>query len=162
KRKADAVAGLMRLKASLPADAAEALQRHLEALGERESDLASLDGKLQSALSQLHGDALELRVVPIDTVLQRLPRTARELAQSQGKRVHVRIEGRDQRIDKSVAQQLLEPLMHMVRNAIDHGIEPPSVREAAGKPPTATLTLIASQRASEFRLEIGDDGAGLD
>src|SRR5262249_13566177 len=101
RRKADALAGLQRLRASLSAQEAAELQRHLETLREREGDLAQLDGKLAAALSQLHGDALDLRVVPIDTVLSRLPRTARELAESQGKRVHVRIEGRDARIDKS-------------------------------------------------------------
>ncbi|MBI1779279.1 MAG: Hpt domain-containing protein [Proteobacteria bacterium] len=162
RRKADALSGLHRMRETLPVAIAAELGRHLETLRERETELAALDGKLATALSQLHADALDLRVVPVETVLARLPRVAREVAQSQGKRVHIRIEGREVRIDKSVVQQLLEPLMHMMRNAVDHGIETPAEREAAGKKPTATITLSALQRASEFRLEVADDGRGLD
>jgi two-component system chemotaxis sensor kinase CheA len=161
RRKAEALAGLTRLRDRLPAAAAAELGRHLDALREREGDLADLDRRLSTSVSQLHADALDLRVVPVETVLARLPRIARDLAQRQNKLVHIRIEGREVRIDKSVVQQLLDPLMHMMRNAVDHGIEAPEIRRAAGKPETATITLRALQRASEFHLEVIDDGCGL-
>lgn len=162
RRKIDAMTGLSRLREKLPPLLAAELSRHLEGLKEREAEMAAADARLATALSQLHADALDLRVVPVETVLAHLPRVTRELAQRQGKAVRIRLKGRDVRIDKSVVQQLLDPLMHMMRNAVDHGIETPQARAAAGKSQTATITLRARQRASEFRLEVSDDGRGLD
>jgi len=162
RRRLDAVTGLARLREKLPLALAEELGRHLDALKEREAEMAAADARLATALSQLHADALDLRVVPVETVLAHLPRVTRELAQRQGKAVRIRLKGRDVRIDKSVVQQLLDPLMHMMRNAVDHGVETPAARAAAGKGQTATITLRARQRASEFRLEVSDDGRGLD
>ncbi len=161
RRQLDAMTGLARLREQLPPALAAELGRHLEALKEREAEMAAAESRLATALSQLHADALDLRVVPVETVLAHLPRVARELAQRQGKAVRVRLKGRDVRIDKSVVQQLLDPLMHMMRNAVDHGIETPEARAAAGKSQTATIMLRARQRASEFRLEVSDDGRGL-
>ena len=161
RRHLDAMTGLYRLREQLPPALAVELGRHLEALKEREAEMTAADGRLATALSQLHADALDLRVVPVETVLAHLPRVARELTQRQGKAVRIRLKGRDVRIDKSVVQQLLDPLMHMMRNAVDHGIETPEARAAAGKSQTATIMLRARQRASEFRLEVSDDGRGL-
>lgn len=161
RRQIEAMTGLARLREQLPPALAAELGRHLEALKEREAEMAAAESRLATALSQLHADALDLRVVPVETVLAHLPRVARELAQRQGKAVRVRLKGRDVRIDKSVVQQLLDPLMHMMRNAVDHGIETPEARAAAGKGQTATIMLRARQRASEFRLEVSDDGRGL-
>ena len=162
RRKLDAMTGLSRLRDKLPPLLAVELGRLLEGLKEREAEMAAADARLATALSQLHADALDLRVVPVETVLAHLPRVTRELAQRQGKAIRIRLKGRDVRIDKSVVQQLLDPLMHMMRNAVDHGIETPAQRAAAGKSQTATITLRARQRASEFRLEVSDDGRGLD
>jgi two-component system chemotaxis sensor kinase CheA len=162
RRKLDAMTGLSRLREKLPAPLAAELGRHLEALKERDAELIAADARLATALSHLHADALDLRVVPVETVLAHLPRMARELAQRQGKAVRIRLKGRDVRIDKTVVQQLLDPLMHMMRNAVDHGIETPAARAAAGKSQTATIMLRARQRASEFRLEVSDDGRGID
>jgi two-component system chemotaxis sensor kinase CheA len=161
RRRLDAMTGLSRLREKLPPALAAELGRHFESLKERESEMVAADARLATALSQLHADALDLRIVPVETVLAHLPRVARELAQRQGKAVRVRLKGREVRIDKSVVQQLLDPLMHMMRNAVDHGIETPEARAAAGKGQTATITLRARQRASEFRLEVSDDGRGL-
>ncbi len=162
RRKLDAMSGLSRLREKLPPLLAVEFGRLLEGLKEREAEMAAADARLATALSQLHADALDLRVVPVETVLAHLPRVTRELAQRQGKAIRIRLKGRDVRIDKSVMQQLLDPLMHMMRNAVDHGIETPAQRAAAGKSQTATITLRARQRASEFRLEVSDDGRGLD
>src|SRR6185437_7940585 len=118
--------------------------------------------QISGLLSRLHQTALDLRVVPVDAVFNRLPRMVRDLAQQHGKSVDLVLEGRDVRIDKSMVEALSDPLIHMVRNALDHGIEPPAERAAAGKPERARLTLRAAERASEIHIEVADDGRGLD
>jgi len=85
----------------------------------------------------------------------------RTLAQEQGKNVRLTLEGRDVRVDKSMVELLVDPLMHMVRNAVDHGIEPPDERARAGKPPQASVTLGAVQRGGEVQVQVSDDGRGL-
>ena len=125
---------------------------------ERDRRLLESEEALGGMLSRLHQSALELRVVPIDLVFNRLPRLVRDLAQHQGKSVELALEGRDVRIDKSMVDALADPLIHMVRNAVDHGIEPPAERAAAGKPERAHLTLRAEQRGAEIRIEVVDDG----
>jgi two-component system, chemotaxis family, sensor kinase CheA len=129
---------------------------------DRDRRLLESEEGIAGMLSRLHQSALELRVVPIDLVFNRLPRLLRDLAQHQGKSVELALEGRDVRIDKSMVDLLADPLIHMVRNAVDHGIEPPSERRAAGKPERAHLTLRAEQRGAEIRIEVADDGRGLD
>ncbi len=122
---------------------------------------ADLARAVETELRRLQGAALELRVVPIDTILTRFPRVVRALAQEQGKNVRLVLEGRDVRVDKSMIELLVDPLMHMVRNAIDHGIEVPDDRTRAGKPAQATVTLAAMQRGSEILVRVSDDGRGL-
>jgi two-component system, chemotaxis family, sensor kinase CheA len=129
---------------------------------ERDRRLLESEEVLGGMLSRLHKSALDLRVVPIDLVFNRLPRLVRDLAQHQGKSVELALEGRDVRIDKSMVDALADPLIHMVRNAIDHGIEQPAERRAAGKPERAHLTVRAEQRGAEIHIEVGDDGRGLD
>ena len=116
---------------------------------------------VETDLRRLQAAALELRVVPIDTILNRFPRVVRTLAQEQGKNVRLTLEGRDVRVDKSMVELLVDPLMHMVRNAVDHGIEPPEERIRAGKPPQASVTLGAVQRGGEVQVQVSDDGRGL-
>ncbi|HEV2149281.1 MAG TPA: ATP-binding protein, partial [Longimicrobiaceae bacterium] len=106
--------------------------------------------------------ATDLRMVPAGRVLARFPALVRDLAREQGKQVHVVLEGEDTQLDKSTADALAEPLLHLVRNAVDHGIETPAEREAAGKPPQATLALRAAQEGDRVRIEVEDDGRGLD
>jgi chemotaxis protein histidine kinase CheA len=117
--------------------------------------------RVETDLRRLQASALELRVVPIDTILNRFPRVVRTLAQEQGKNVRLTLEGRDVRVDKSMVELLVDPLMHMVRNAVDHGIEPPDERALAGKPPQASVTLGAVQRGGEVQVQVSDDGRGL-
>ena len=117
--------------------------------------------RVETDLRRLQASALELRVVPIDTILNRFPRVVRTLAQEQGKNVRLTLEGRDVRVDKSMVELLVDPLMHMVRNAVDHGIEPPNERARAGKPPQASVTLGAVQRGGEVQVQVSDDGRGL-
>lgn len=132
-----------------------------EAVEHHRRDLLDLDTQLSRSVDRLREAALDLRVVPIETLFNQFPRVVRELARVQGKSVRFATEGGEVRIDKSMVEMLYDPLMHMVRNAIDHGIEPPADREAAGKPSQATLSLRAIQRNSRVVVEVADDGRGI-
>jgi chemotaxis protein histidine kinase CheA len=134
----------------------------LQQLGERDRRLLDAEERLSGMVSRVHQSALEFRVVPVDAVFNRFPRIVRDLARRQGKSIDLALEGRDVRIDKSMVDALADPLLHMVRNAVDHGIETPEERVAAGKPERARLVLRAGQRGSEIEIEIRDDGRGLD
>jgi two-component system chemotaxis sensor kinase CheA len=101
-------------------------------------------------------------VVSVDTVFARFPRMVRDLAQRLHREVEFEISGREARLDKSMADLLVDPLMHLVRNALDHGIEPPAERVAAGKPRRARLMLGATQHPDGIHISVRDDGRGLD
>jgi two-component system chemotaxis sensor kinase CheA len=111
---------------------------------------------------QVRAACIDLRVVPVDTVFARFPRMVRDLAQRLQREVEFEISGRDARLDKSMADLLVDPLMHLVRNALDHGIEPPAERVAAGKPRRARLMLGAAQHPDGIHISVRDDGRGLD
>jgi chemotaxis protein histidine kinase CheA len=128
---------------------------------QHQNAVAELARSVETNLRRLQAAALELRVVPIDTILNRFPRVVRTLAQEQGKDIHLLLEGRDVRVDKSTVELLVDPLMHMVRNAVDHGIEPPDERAQAGKPRQASVTMRAAQRGGEVHVQVSDDGRGL-
>jgi two-component system chemotaxis sensor kinase CheA len=142
---------------------AESLVRHDE-------DLTSLKSqKLQRKLSQLtritaelQKTAMAMRLVPIGPLFRRMARLVRDLARQFGKRVELESVGGDIELDRTIVEELADPLMHMVRNSLDHGIEPPADREARGKPATAKLVLRAHHQAGHVVIEIADDGRGLD
>lgn len=138
-----------------------ALRAVQEAVEHHRRALLDLDAQLSRSVDRLRESALDLRVVPIDTLFSQFPRVVRELARAQGKTVRFLVDGGDVRIDKSMVETLYDPLMHMVRNAIDHGVESPADREAAGKPAQAALSLRAVQRNSRVVVEIADDGRGI-
>ncbi len=140
----------------------EALQRYAAAQDSRSRALRRARDRLALSLGRLQEAALELRVVPVETVFASLPRLVRDLAASHGKQVQMEVDGCDVRVDKGMVDQLLEPLIHMVRNAIDHGIETPAERLAANKPVRATLSVRADQRENRVTIEVSDDGRGLD
>ncbi|RMF15796.1 MAG: hybrid sensor histidine kinase/response regulator [Gammaproteobacteria bacterium] len=121
----------------------------------------SLDQGMQFA-DQLISEALSLRSISVEQLFSQLPRLVRDTARQTGKAVRLVTETNDAEIDKHVLERLREPLIHMVRNAIDHGIEPPDQRKRAGKPETATLTVSARSQGSRITLRIEDDGRGLD
>ncbi len=151
-----------KLARDLPAATRAELAALLRGLAERERLLLDAEERISGIVGRVHQSALEFRVVPVDVVFSRFPRVVRDLARRQGKSVELVVEGRDVRIDKSMVEALADPMLHMVRNAVDHGIETPDERRAAGKPERARLTLSAAQRGSEIAIEIGDDGRGLD
>jgi len=132
--------------------------------------LATLqDPRLQGDLSQLaritgevQRTAMGMRMLPIGQLFQRTARLVRDLSRKAGKQVELETKGEDTELDKTIAEELADPLMHMVRNAIDHGIERPEARVAAGKNPTARLRLAAYHQGGQIVVEISDDGRGLD
>ena len=110
----------------------------------------------------LHEAILRIRMVPISQIFSRFPRLVRDLSKSLNKKIKLVIEGEDTELDKSVIEELLDPLMHCVRNSLDHGIENPEIRLAAGKPEEGQILLKASNEGNMIVIEIADDGAGID
>lgn len=119
-------------------------------------------GALERLVGELQRSVVRLRVRPLRAVLQRFPRLVREMSASLGKPAKVVIEGDDTEADKTIVEMLYEPLLHVVRNAMDHGVESAAQRAAAGKCPTATLRIAARHRADQILIEVSDDGAGID
>jgi two-component system chemotaxis sensor kinase CheA len=155
----------------------EGLVRQLEAVAGKSGNDAralvsgfdALLGRIRQVDQQLHGSilrlrdqTLELRVVPIDAVFSRFPRIVRTLAQKLGKEVTFETSGGETRLDKAMAESLVDPLMHMVRNAVDHGVETPGDRTPFGKPAQATVHLSAGSRNNRIVIELSDDGRGMD
>ncbi len=142
---------------------AETLVRH-------DPDLAGIvNPKLQRKIAQLtritaelQKTAMSMRLVPIGPLFHRMARLLRDLSRQFGKQVDLKTEGDEIELDRTIAEELADPLMHMVRNALDHGIESPGDREAAGKKATAQLSLKAYHQAGQVVVEITDDGRGLD
>src|SRR5215470_2283958 len=112
--------------------------------------------------SDLQRDTMAMRMVPIRQTFQKMARLARDLSRKFDKPCTLQLAGEDTELDRKVVEHLTDPLMHMMRNAIDHGVEPPEGRRAAGKPATAELRLSAFHRAGFIVVELADDGAGLD
>jgi two-component system chemotaxis sensor kinase CheA len=118
--------------------------------------------ELDASAATVRRSATALRLVPVERVFSRFPPLAADLARERGKRVRVILRGEGTELDKATADALLDPLLHLVRNAVDHGVEPPEARRAAGKPETATIVLSAAQEGDRVRIEVEDDGRGLD
>jgi two-component system chemotaxis sensor kinase CheA len=117
---------------------------------------------LERLVSELRRSVLRMRVRPLRTVLQRFPRLVREMSVNLGKSARLIIEGDETEADKAIVEMLFEPLLHVVRNAIDHGVESASERSAAGKPATATVRIKAERTGDQVLIEVSDDGAGID
>jgi two-component system chemotaxis sensor kinase CheA len=113
-------------------------------------------------VTELHGTILQLRMVPAGQVFQSFPRLVRDVSRQLGKKVALVTRGDGTEADKTIIDRLFEPLVHLVRNAVDHGIESPEQRLAAGKPGTATVSIAASRIGDRFLLEVSDDGRGID
>src|SRR5206468_627834 len=106
--------------------------------------------------------AMAMRLVPIGPLFRRMARLVRDLSRQFDKKVEMETQGDDIELDRNIVEELADPLMHMVRNSMDHGIEMPADREAAGKPPTARLLLRAIHQAGQVVIEVSDNGRGLD
>jgi two-component system chemotaxis sensor kinase CheA len=125
-------------------------------------------GKVSNILSELvrhtrglKDSVMAIRAQPVGSVFQRMPRLVRELSQKTGKKVQIETYGETTEVDKTIIERLSDPLTHIIRNSIDHGIETPEARLAAGKPETGLIRLSADQRGGRIVIEISDDGAGI-
>lgn len=158
---------------------AEKVSRLMDLVGElslsvseviRSSDLAGLEltefeksaHRLTMVVREVQDAAAELRLVPVGEVFRRLRRMVRELERQTGKKIELVLDGEETAIDKVVSDRLYEPLVHVIRNSADHGLEPPEERKAAGKPECGRIELAAAQVGSEIQITVKDDGRGLD
>jgi two-component system chemotaxis sensor kinase CheA len=118
--------------------------------------------ELSRSINDLQDRAMRTQMVPVSTITDQLHRAVRDLARAQGKDIRWETAGTDTELDRGVLQRLADSLTHLVRNAVDHGIEPTGEREQAGKPPQATLRLHAMQLGSDVIIVVSDDGRGID
>jgi two-component system chemotaxis sensor kinase CheA len=117
--------------------------------------------ELSQHTRSLQDSVMAMRAQPVKSVFQRMPRLVREVAAATGKKVRLVLHGEETEIDKTVIEQLYDPLVHMMRNSVDHGIEPPEERVAAGKPAEGTVRLSAGHAGGRILIEITDDGKGI-
>ncbi|MEI7942677.1 MAG: chemotaxis protein CheA, partial [Candidatus Riflemargulisbacteria bacterium] len=118
-------------------------------------------GQLMRITTQIQEGIMQLRMMPISGVFNKYPRVVRDLSRKVNKEVELVIEGKETELDKSVVEKITDPLMHILRNAVDHGIETPEVRKKAGKPEKGTVFLRAYHRGSSIIIEVEDDGKGI-
>jgi two-component system chemotaxis sensor kinase CheA len=126
------------------------------------AELQRVQRGFERHLGQLQEGILDVRMVPLGQVFEKLARVVRQVARDHGKEIRLVVTGAETEVDKLIVEELSDPLMHVIRNAIDHGIEPVADRTRAGKPRAGTLALNAFPKGSHVLIEIEDDGAGMD
>ena len=124
-------------------------------------ELSKIDKNLEKRLKELQDNMIEVRMVPVNQLFDKLMRAIRKLSREIGKEVELITSGGDTELDKLIIEDLADPLMHIIRNAIDHGIETPAEREKAGKPRAGTINLMAYPKGNHVAIEVEDDGAGM-
>ena len=142
-----------------------AIQRSLFAHLAARYELPALDDALEKhdqLLSQLQNTVLKVRMVPVEQVFRRFPRMVRDLLKEKGKKARLVIDSGEAELDRTALEAITDSIMHLLRNAIDHGLETPAEREAAGKSPVGTLRLSARQQQEGVFIELSDDGRGMD
>lgn len=125
-------------------------------------ELNHVTSQMNFVTSELQMAVMKMRMLPVGKVFNKFPRVVRDLSRSLEKDIELIISGEETELDKSVIEEIGDPLVHLIRNAVDHGIEQPAEREAAGKPRCGRVELIASQEGSNIVIKVVDDGAGLD
>jgi two-component system chemotaxis sensor kinase CheA len=140
---------------------------HTARLAESNNDstaasLKSHHAELSRLITQLQNSVIGMRVLPLRAVFQRFPRVLRDMSSSLGKPAQIKIEGEETEADKAIVEMLFEPLLHVIRNALDHGVENAEQRLNAGKPPVATVLLRAARDGDQILIEVSDDGRGID
>ncbi len=126
------------------------------------NDLLRITDAVDRKLQELQEGILDVRMIPIGQIFNRMARIVRKLSNASGKKINFSTSGEDTELDKLVIEDMADPLMHIIRNAIDHGIEPPEERERLGKPVEGTIRLDAYQKGNHVVVEVSDDGAGID
>ena len=127
-----------------------------------DSELLATSQRLNLLTTELQESVMKTRMQPIGNIWSKFPRTVRDVALGCGKQVRIEMEGKDTELDKTIIEAIKDPLTHLVRNAVDHGIEPPELRSKAGKNPEGLLFLRAFHEGGQVNIEVTDDGAGLD
>ena len=125
-------------------------------------ELGKISRNLDRKLNELQKSVIEIRMVPVGQIYSKLSRTVRKLARELNKEIELILRGEDTELDKMMVEELTDPLMHIIRNALDHGIEPAEERRAAGKTPVGHVTLNAYQQGNSVVLDVTDDGRGID
>ena len=157
----DRVDRLIDLVGELVINGAMLMQRSIEAgLGHSSAVAVGLD-ELENLTREIQDSVMAIRAQPVKSVFARMPRLAREVAALTGKQVRLVTDGEGTEVDKTVIEHLADPLTHMIRNAIDHGLERPDERRQAGKPEQGTVKLAAMHRSGRIVIEVSDDGAGI-
>lgn len=154
--------GAARARIALPPEVAAELSRVQRGFEELRQDLDQAQRGLELVSGQLRDQVMKLRMLPVGRGWSRYPRTVRQLAQQLGKEVRLQTHGEEVELDKMLVEQLDEPLLHLLRNAIDHGLESPDRRVAAGKSREGTVRLSAEHRGSQVVISLADDGGGID
>ncbi len=132
---------------------------NLDAFGE---ELAKLSKRMNFVTSELQMQILKMRLIPVGNVFKKFPRIVRNMARDLGKMVELQVFGEDTELDRSVVDLISDPLIHLLRNAMDHGVETPQERAVAGKPPTGSVVLSAHHEGNRIIISIKDDGRGID
>ncbi|MFB6252678.1 MAG: ATP-binding protein, partial [Halobellus sp.] len=133
-----------------------------QALGADDSAGRDTLDELDKISSDLQDTVMDMRLIPLKKVFDKFPRLVRDLARDQDKRVNFSVEGQDIELDRTILDEISDPLMHVLRNAVDHGIEPPGERESAGKPETGSVELRARREHDTVVITVEDDGSGID
>lgn len=126
------------------------------------SELSETLQHVDRITTDLQAVVMKIRMVPVEQVFNRFPRMVRDLAREMGKEINLLIEGKETELDRTVIDEIGDPLVHLIRNSIDHGIEDPEARQKAGKPRMATVKLAARQEGNHVVIEVSDDGQGID
>lgn len=130
--------------------------------GIKSKDLEEALGTLDRLTNEIQTEVMESRMVPIDQIFSRFPRMIRDLAKSEGKQINLVIEGKEIELDRTVLDEIGDPLVHLLRNAVDHGLESPEERAKAGKSSEGLVRLAASRQRNTVLIEVQDDGKGMD
>jgi len=134
------------------------LRREMEREGIDSDNLDELD----KITGNLQDTAMDMRLIPLSKIVDTFPRLVRDVARETGKQVNFTVTGEDIELDRTILTEIRDPLIHVLRNAVDHGIEPPEEREQKGKEPTGNVSLTATRDRDHVNIEVADDGAGLD
>jgi two-component system chemotaxis sensor kinase CheA len=138
------------------------LSDHRRAITALVKEYADDTSRASSVVSDLQEQGMQLRMLPVSTIFNTFPRAVRDLAHAAHKDIDLVLEGLDTELDKKVLEEINDPLIHIIRNAVDHGIETPEERLAAGKPAQGTVRMVARQEGDRIVIEVSDDGAGID
>jgi two-component system chemotaxis sensor kinase CheA len=156
------IAGTLERSLTDKSGAAAQLNGHAKALAALAKELADSSALLARTTNEIQESIMKVRMVPIGQVFDRFPRMVRDVAKARGKEVQLAISGAETDLDKTIVDEVGEPLMHLLRNCVDHGIETPEERERRGKPRHGTISLNAYHEGNQIIIEVTDDGNGID